>query len=214
MIAEFQFDSSLLEPTLAQADGADIGLEGLDAAESVPLRSLLRVEGTDPERARTALEADPTAEHVREFRTGQPGRLFRAEHSGDDPGVHVYHISVERDGLLLGGSRTAEGWEWRMRFPDREAFSRFREDCEGESVPLQVRALFDAPAGTEPAQFGISDPQHEILLLAAEHGYFEVPRGASLADLGAELDVSSQAASERLRRGLGTLVENTILEDR
>jgi len=37
-----------------------------------------------------------------------------------------------------------------------------------------------------------------------------VPTDASLSDLASELDISSQAASERLRRGTQTLVANTL----
>lgn len=59
-------------------------------------------------------------------------------------------------------------------------------------------------------QFGVTDPQREVLLLALERGYYTVPRNASLSDLAGDLGISSQAASERLRRGTQTLVANTL----
>ncbi|MUV89266.1 hypothetical protein GJ629_04600 [Halapricum sp. CBA1109] len=51
-----------------------------------------------------------------------------------------------------------------------------------------------------------------MLQLAVRRGYFTIPREVTLSELAAELDLSSQAASERLRRGIRTLVQ-TVLDD-
>ncbi len=48
------------------------------------------------------------------------------------------------------------------------------------------------------------------MLAALEHGYYDVPREASLTDLAERLDVSHQALSERLRRGHGNLVKHAL----
>nr|WP_222863711.1 helix-turn-helix domain-containing protein [Natronococcus pandeyae] len=40
---------------------------------------------------------------------------------------------------------------------------------------------------------------------AVRHGYFEIPRRISLEELAAELGVTHQALSERLRRASDTL---------
>ena len=53
----------------------------------------------------------------------------------------------------------------------------------------------------------VTRKQEEALRLAHEEGYFAVPRGASLADLGEEIGVSSQSVSERLRLGLAIVLE-------
>lgn len=41
-------------------------------------------------------------------------------------------------------------------------------------------------------------------------GYFGISRDASIEDVADELDISSQAASERLRRGTGNLVRDVL----
>jgi predicted DNA binding protein len=46
--------------------------------------------------------------------------------------------------------------------------------------------------------------------MAFERGHFPVPRETSLADLGEEIGVSDTAVSERLRRGIATLLSTTI----
>lgn len=61
--------------------------------------------------------------------------------------------------------------------------------------------------------FGLTRGQREVLVAAMERGYFEVPRRASLVDLGESLDISDSAASQRLRRGLSELISSTLLSE-
>lgn len=49
----------------------------------------------------------------------------------------------------------------------------------------------------------------ELVLTAAEAGYFEVPREVSLAELADREGISDVTASERLRRGIGRLVADS-----
>nr|WP_255473553.1 helix-turn-helix domain-containing protein [Halogeometricum sp. CBA1124] len=58
----------------------------------------------------------------------------------------------------------------------------------------------------------MTDLQRETLALAIRRGYFEVPRSATLSDLAAELGVSKQAVSERLRRALALLARDAVGE--
>jgi predicted DNA binding protein len=59
----------------------------------------------------------------------------------------------------------------------------------------------------------VTGPQREALVLAVERGYYDIPRRCSTAELAAVLGVSDQAVSERLRRGIATLVERTLGDD-
>jgi hypothetical protein len=63
---------------------------------------------------------------------------------------------------------------------------------------------------TDAGQFSLSDVQRETLRVAYESGYYSVPRAAALGELAARLGVSHQAISERLRRGVGSLIEYTL----
>jgi predicted DNA binding protein len=60
-------------------------------------------------------------------------------------------------------------------------------------------------------RYGLTDEQYEALVEAYQRGYFEVPLGITLAELAEELGVSHQALSERVRRGTGALVDDTLL---
>jgi predicted DNA binding protein len=73
----------------------------------------------------------------------------------------------------------------------------------------RVYALEDLETGNH---YGLTDEQREALLAAVLGGYFGVPRGTTLGDVAAELDISRQAASERIRRGAHVVLSKTLLE--
>jgi hypothetical protein len=115
---------------------------------------------------------------------------------------------LDANGFLTGAAQTGGEWNVRARFPEKSAVLAFRDDLVADGLDIDVRTITGDKE--DAAQFGVTDPQREVLLLALNRGYFTVPRDASLSDLAADLDISSQAASERLRRGTRTLVENTL----
>jgi predicted DNA-binding protein YlxM (UPF0122 family) len=49
------------------------------------------------------------------------------------------------------------------------------------------------------------------LVLAVRNGYYSIPRQVSTQELADTLEISDQAVTERLRRAIETLVENTII---
>jgi len=120
-------------------------------------------------------------------------------------------------GQLLQATGDAGGWTFQVRHPTRNALSAYQSQLRDDGLDPSIRRVYtpDEPDGT--AGYGLTDCQRETLTLAVERGYYEIPRSASTVDLGAELDVSDQAVTERLRRGTDTLVSNTLLagaEDR
>lgn len=50
-------------------------------------------------------------------------------------------------------------------------------------------------------------------MLASERGYFDVPRVVTVDELADDLGVSTTSVSERLRRGIDNLVDNTLRVD-
>jgi predicted DNA binding protein len=71
----------------------------------------------------------------------------------------------------------------------------------------RIRELEGKPAG----RYGLSEGQYNALTTAATYGYYDIPRDADLQAVAEELDVSHQALSERLRRGMLALIEDTLL---
>jgi predicted DNA binding protein len=211
MIAEVRLETQLLTPTLREIPAKEVVIEQLDATGDIPLRTICWLEHDCPDAFETALRNDQTVYEASQIATTEQGRQYQITYDDTYSGVGVYAAVVERGGVFLTGYTSDDHWTLRLRFPDREAFSVFREDCNGNGVALSVQAIHERESAPSNELYGISDPQREVLLLAARRGYFEVPRDASLADLAAELDLSSQAVSERLRRGLDSLVTAALL---
>lgn len=210
MIVEFGFNTHLLESTIRKSPVEQVTITQLDACETVPLRTVCWVDG-DRRAFATALDADDTVETVTHVLTTADGHQFEVTHDEGYVSTDVYYAAVRGDGIFVAGSLQNGTWELAMRFPDQSALTDFRESCASTDAEIAVRAIHvhdDAPGA---GRYDISDQQREILHLAVEEGYFDVPRRASLADLAREFDISSQAASERLRRGLDSLVRETLL---
>ena len=53
----------------------------------------------------------------------------------------------------------------------------------------------------------VTPKQAEALRMANERGWFEVPRDATLGEIADELGISTQAASDRMRRGMRNITE-------
>lgn len=103
---------------------------------------------------------------------------------------------------------TPNGWTQTGWFADREEFDRFRTFWQ-RNARFRLRRL-TRDGEPEPPGNGLTDGQSEALRTAYELGYFDIPRGASLEDVAAELGISASAVSERLRRAETRLIEETV----
>ncbi len=155
----------------------------------------------DPEPYRAAVD---TVESIVDYRVAPI----------DDSSLHVWVCEETRPSVEA----------WRKAFLDRElvVVPPVRFDAEAvmgmtivgrggdiqavlddmpASVDVTVQQIgtFDRRGGTLAA--GLTDRQLDALRTALSMGYYEVPRGASLAEIAGELGVTESTASEILRRG-------------
>lgn len=56
----------------------------------------------------------------------------------------------------------------------------------------------------------LTDRQHQILTIAVEHGYYEVPRRATLVDVAAEVDLSRATVGEHLQKIEATILSQVV----
>jgi predicted DNA binding protein len=79
----------------------------------------------------------------------------------------------------------------------------------GDAVGVRLRRVYpvgpDSPAAE--AQWDLTPAQAEALRTALALGYFDVPKGATAAEVAAEMGISKSAFLERLRRGQAGLFE-------
>lgn len=137
--------------------------------------------------------------------------LYRIEWEGP-PGPLVEALQTN-EVLVDRATGTGDGWEFRLQCPDHERLSQFRQTCVDNDVDVRVDRVY-RPTSDDPDPVGLTTEQREALVLARREGYFDVPRGITLEELGTMLGISRQAVSNRLRRGTRHLVDEVVLSDR
>jgi len=125
---------------------------------------------------------------------------------------HLFRAIRASEGQLLGANGTADAWEFELRFPSHENLSEFTDRCEDAQISMEVSRVYNPTAPSGGPRYGLSDPQFEALCLAVEMGYYDIPRGCTTKELAAELGISDQAVTERLRRAIATLTRHTIVQ--
>lgn len=210
LIAEF----SVRHPGLTLANA-------LETVEGIEL-DLIQQVGTDPDRPymfiwamggdleafEAAVESDPTVDCGECYTEAEDRRLYRMQIT-DAAEVVSYPMWVELGAEQLEAQWRDGRWHNRMRFPDREALVACRQWCEDNSFDFELDRIYaDEVAGTTGTR--LSAEQREVLQVAAEMGYFEIPRAVSMAEVADALGISSQAVSERLRRAHQLLVEEFV----
>lgn len=118
---------------------------------------------------------------------------------------------LELDGQLLSATGTASTWEFEIRFPTHEALSEFQEYCSNAHITLEVGRIYNPVRPGTGMWYGATQAQRKTLMRAVQGGYYSIPRQMSTQELANELDISDQAVTERLRRAIVTLTENTLI---
>ncbi|SFC45403.1 Predicted DNA binding protein, contains HTH domain [Halobiforma haloterrestris] len=216
LFAEFDAASTelVLGPTLEALPSLEVDLERQYAVD--PSRPIafcwMRCADRDRNRLERTLGDDDTVAEFQRIGDAHDGALYRIRRSGSDI-VGAYRRWVALGGELLECRGSNGRWRIEMRFPDREAFTRYHSFLEGEGVEIALHRLSedDAPSHDDDL---LTDSQYEALEIAFESGFFEVPREADLSAIANELEISNQAVSERLRRAQSSLVEEHVVSGR
>ncbi|WP_254862650.1 helix-turn-helix domain-containing protein [Halovivax gelatinilyticus] len=133
----------------------------------------------------------------------------------------VYRVELTPDVITLDGAIAGHGgrireatgtqtaWILKLRLPSREALIDFNDECKRDGISVRVTQL-RTDDGETPTCLGLTDKQQELLTVAYEEGYFDVPRGISQDELAAKLGVSKSAISQRLRRAMTELCASSF----
>ncbi|SDK68118.1 helix-turn-helix domain-containing protein [Natronorubrum texcoconense] len=119
----------------------------------------------------------------------------------------------ERDAIVTSAVGTDTQWTFRLRFPSYEDLSAFYTNCVEQGISMELVQLHETVSPGSTRQFGLTTAQRELIAAAYRAGYFDVPRQTTLVELGEQLEVSDSAVSQRLRRGLATLIDSTVLAE-
>lgn len=108
----------------------------------------------------------------------------------------------------MEGHGTTDSWPFRLRFASHGQFKQFAEGRRAQGIDLALRAVYNPHPPVEGEN--LTTAQREALRVAADRGSFKMPREASLKELAEQLGVSEQVVSQRLRRGLDSLVAGSL----
>lgn len=136
----------------------------------------------------------------------------------------LYRVSWETDAesllqqigqtnaTIVEAYRENRNWFFRIRFDEHEDLSEFNEHCSRSNINFHLARVYpDGDQQSRTTAFGLSHQQRDALILALERGYFDVPRGITLTEIGNELGISQQAASERVRRAAQKVLRSVLL---
>ena len=186
----------------------DVELERVIPVSSgvVPLLWISKVEATEVAQE---LRDDPIVEDVKILtRTGERS-LVEVDWSPEVDGI--VQPMMRNDVDLLRGSGDTETWTFHARFLSSDQLASFREDCLDHEVRIDLLRIYNPRSPGENR--GLSDAQVDALLLSQEAGYWSVPRETDLVTLGERLGISDTAVSQRLRRGVDTLIREYVVPE-
>lgn len=131
---------------------------------------------------------------------------------------------TDHGGYITGPFLIEDGSErWQVGFDDESTTEAALHDLEKgnefvveDRSELSMEALFDTMRNANAASTmldacrDLTEVERETIESAADAGYFESPREATLSTLADEFDVSTAAVSKNMRRGEKKLLRSVV----
>ncbi|MDS0282095.1 helix-turn-helix domain-containing protein [Haloarcula onubensis] len=200
-------DQFVLGEILEVGDGPAVRLESMVPTGDAMV-PYFWVDSAHADAVEAALAGSEMVDDVARVEETASEALFRVTWSD---GVNGFLELVRGTGAALLEARgRGDDWLFRMRFPERTAVSAFYQTCVDAGLRPDLEGVNYPQQSDGGLEYNISDAQRETLLTALERGYFDVPRGINLTELAEELGISDTAVSQRLRRGMASLLSGTL----
>lgn len=209
LVVEFGLDSPILMDALAEAPETTVNREAEYQLDS-GIDFLFWADGEDLDWFEDGLATDSTVTDVRVLTKTPCRRLYRVSFTERGEAVATFPAWSDLDISFMHSKATTNGWEARMRMPDRDALQAYREVCEEKGISFQLHSVYEEWNNQMENDGRLTKPQRNALTTARELGYFEIPRRSSLAEVATELGITAQSLSERLRRGVPVLVDSVL----
>ena len=88
-----------------------------------------------------AVQRYPTVNSVTEVDVFEDRTLFRL--NWDASQDHLFQCILDNEGQILSATGTAEGWDFEIRFPDREALSQYQTCCEDAHISPEIIRIYN-----------------------------------------------------------------------
>lgn len=139
----------------------------------------------------------------------------------DDGALYKLEWKTRAERLVVGLSETnatileahgTDHWRLLIRFEDTGGLRAFDRYCDGNDLSYRLARVNPITDSIVEPTLGLTREQERALAVAAARGYFEIPRKVTMADIAGELDISEQAVSERIRRGLNKVLNQLRID--
>lgn len=171
----------------------------------------VRIRNDARETFERSVREHPSVNDIQLVNTHEDESLYALDWEPSDSSL--LRRIFDLDAALLGATGTADTWGLELRFPTHAALSLFQDYYLEEDIEVAIERIYNPTKPDAGPWYGLTAPQRETLTYAVETGYYSLPRQISTQELADTFDISDQAVTERLRRGISTLVLNTLLID-
>lgn len=117
---------------------------------------------------------------------------------------------INTDVALLSGKGHGGQWVFNFRANDQSELSTFQTYCRNHDLSIELTQLHSVSPLKDGQEYNLTAGQRVALELAYNQGYFESPGRVTQEDLAADLDITHQAVSALLQRGIGQLIASTL----
>ena len=167
--------------------------------------ALLMIEAGAHRGLNAALRSSPSVAAVERFGRDEHWARYRVTWEG-----HARRVirRLVAEGVTLSDVYGSSGrWKLRVMAPDRTPIARAYDALEDLGCDPSCRSSTTFGDGWAN-HAGVTDKQYQALTRAFELGYYDIPRDITMEEFAADLGISHQALSERLRRAHKGLVED------
>ncbi|ERH08307.1 MAG: putative DNA binding protein [halophilic archaeon J07HX64] len=189
------------------------GVSSIELESLVPVGQatvpLFWVYDTTDESFVASVEEHPDVNKTATIDTLDDRALFKLDWDANQD--RIFAGIDEYDGQLLSALGTPDVWEFELRFQAHADLSEFTNHCESGGISVDIIRVYRPTEPDSGPWHGLTNRQREALTLAVRSGYYSIPRGCTTKDIAADLGISDQAVTERLRRAIASLATNTLI---
>lgn len=211
LIATFSLphDAVALEETFQELPGLEVEAERIVAHSRAWVMSGLWTANAEFESIDDVLASDPSVNEIIDDYEFADEKYYLLDWNDDvNERIDIY---IDQRASILGAEADADNWQIRIRFFSQDQFDTFRHTLNKEGIAFELRDLTE-PGAPRQTFGGLTPDQRDALMVAWEYGYFEIPRQTTTREIAAEIGISHQALSERLRRGITNLIGATLTD--
>lgn len=190
----------------------DVTIRVLQEVSTAPVsdNSFFVVETDRIEALERAFAADHTVSRADLVSRYQDWPVYSVEFSSE--ALLLGSVVTEHRGFALDAHQHDGGWIERWQLPDRETLRSVWQYADAQSFTFDILKIRRVSDSSNSNMFGITDKQRSILIYAYENGYFEQPSETTLEEIADHFDISTTAASGRIRRAVRTIIESVLPE--